>query len=69
MAHKHDRCLCSGLTFKQIKAYAADADTTSIKRLKRELEMGMYCSACVPYLKEMFKTGRTSFKADEQLVP
>jgi bacterioferritin-associated ferredoxin len=57
----YDRCLCSGLPFSQIKQHADQAKTTSIKRLKRELEMGMYCSACVPYLRAMFQTGKTRF--------
>lgn len=56
-----DRCLCSGLKFEQIKAHAQSANTQSIKRLKRELDMGLYCSACVPYLRAMFETGQTRF--------
>jgi len=57
----YDRCLCSGLKFSQIKQHADAAHTTSIKRLKRELDMGLYCSACVPYLRAMFDTGKTRF--------
>ena len=56
-----DKCLCSGLMFEEIKAHAEQAKTQSIKKLKRELEMGLYCSACVPYLRAMFKTGKTRF--------
>ncbi len=69
MAEKFDRCRCSGLLFKDIKREANKMNTTSIKRLKHELDMGIYCSACAPYLKEMFKTGRTSFSAKEEVAP
>ncbi len=63
----YDRCLCSGLTFAQIGEHARRRNTTSIKKLKRELDMGLYCSACVPYLREMFKTGRTVFTEEINL--
>ncbi|MCG8620179.1 MAG: (2Fe-2S)-binding protein [Desulfobacterales bacterium] len=69
MAEKFDRCRCSGLKFTQINDHAQALHTTSIKRLKRELEMGMYCSACVPYLKEMFKTGQTVFTEADEVTP
>ncbi len=64
MSQEYDRCLCSGLTFEEIRQEAERMNTTSIKKLKRELEMGVYCSACVPFLKEMFKTGQTVFTED-----
>ncbi len=69
MTEKLDRCQCSGLLFRDIKKKARKMNTTSIKRLKHELDMGIYCSACAPYLKEMFKTGRTSFSETEEIMP
>ena len=38
-----DRCRCSGRTFDEIRQVADRLNTTSIKRLKRELNMGAYC--------------------------
>ena len=59
------RCRCTQLTFEQIKQHADRVGTQSIKRIKRELDMGAYCSACRPYLAEMLKTGRTRFVVEE----
>lgn len=66
MSMTYDRCRCCGMTFAQINAYAQKHRTTSMKRLRRELKMGAYCTACLPYLREMFRTGKTEF--DEELT-
>jgi bacterioferritin-associated ferredoxin len=61
-----DRCRCSGQTFDEIRQVADRLDTTSIKRLKRELNMGAYCSACRPFLVEMFRSGQTRFEVETE---
>jgi bacterioferritin-associated ferredoxin len=61
---KVDRCLCSGLSFVEIQAAAKQMNTKSIKKLKHQLDMGPYCSACAPYVREMLKTGQTEFSHD-----
>ncbi len=58
------RCRCTGLTFEQIRRHADRAGARRIKRIKRELNMGAYCSVCRPYLAEMFRTGRTKFEIE-----
>lgn len=64
MAEQYDRCLCSGRSFEQIVREARRLNTTSIKRLRRELGMGAYCSACAPFVREALKTGQTVFTED-----
>lgn len=59
-----NRCQCSGLTFAEIQAEAKRLNTTSLKKLKRCLDMGPYCSACAPYVREMLRTGQTEFTHD-----
>jgi len=55
------RCDCSGLTFAQMKRKADEMNIRSIKGLRSRLGMGYYCTACVPYLKEMLRSGQTEF--------
>jgi len=68
MPERYDRCLCSGRSFDEIVREAKRLNTTSIKRLKRELDMGTYCSACTPFVKEALKTGQTVFTEDPMRV-
>jgi len=56
-----NHCVCTGMTFDQIKAEADAHGIRSIKGLRSRLGMGAYCSACAPYLKEMLRTGKTKF--------
>ncbi len=64
---KIDRCKCCGKSFAEIHKHAQQSRTTSMKRLRRELEMGRYCTACLPYLREMFRTGQTEFDEERTL--
>lgn len=61
----YERCECSGLTFAEIRREAKRMNTTSIKRLRRELGMGAYCSACADYVQKAIATGQTVFTDDE----
>jgi bacterioferritin-associated ferredoxin len=54
-------CVCSGLSFAQIKQHADHHNIRSIKGLRSRLGMGAYCSACAPYLKQMLRSGQTEF--------
>lgn len=56
-----DRCVCSGMTFEQMKREAKRLNLRSVKGMRSRLPMGAYCSACAPYLREMLKTGKTKF--------
>lgn len=66
MPEQFDRCLCSGLTFAEIRREAQRMRTTSLKRIKRELDMGAYCSACAPFVKEALRSGQTVFEREPQ---
>jgi bacterioferritin-associated ferredoxin len=59
------RCECSGMSFEQIKTFAAENKIKTVKGLKTRLPMGGYCSACSHYLTEMLKTGQTRFEAPD----
>lgn len=60
-----DHCECCGLTFAQIVDQARQKQTTSVRRLKRELGMGTYCTACRPYIETALETGQTVFQEPE----
>ncbi len=55
------RCVCTGMTFAQIKRFADRENIRSMKGLRSRLPMGAYCTACAPYIKQMLKTGQTEF--------
>lgn len=55
-----DRCVCHRVTFVQLKLLA-DRCGADLNELQRQSGCGTSCGCCVPYIRLMLTTGRTSF--------
>lgn len=55
-----DRCVCSDITFTELSRRAR-AGKLSLEQLCERTGCGSSCALCLPYLREMLATGRTSF--------
>lgn len=55
-----DRCVCHDVSFAELKRLAQDAGA-DIDELGRRTGCGTGCGMCVPYIREMLRTGRTRF--------
>lgn len=55
-----DRCVCFEVSFARLKQYA-DAHGGGYEALRQEFNCGRGCGLCIPYIREMLRTGETSF--------
>ncbi|HEU4570773.1 MAG TPA: (2Fe-2S)-binding protein [Gemmatimonadales bacterium] len=55
-----DRCICTGLTFAEVRARAAERGW-DLDAVRRELGAGGQCGLCRPYLRRSLATGETRF--------
>jgi bacterioferritin-associated ferredoxin len=55
-----DRCICTGLTFAQVREHAR-AKAWDLEAVQRELGAGANCGLCRPYLRRALTTGETVF--------
>ena len=55
-----DRCVCYGLLFETILERATEEEWT-IEDIKTILGCGDACGMCVPYMKEMLRSGKIVF--------
>ena len=56
-----NRCICSNISFEEVKSIAAERDLKSAEELRRNNVCCRHCELCRPYVEEMLKTGETSF--------
>ena len=61
MAVKVDHCVCFDVTFYVLKAYA-DETGCDLDGLTARFGCGRGCALCIPYIRKMLQTGRTSFE-------
>ena len=54
-----DRCICKDVSFKRLKAYALE-HTCDYQELHERFKCGQGCGLCIPYIRQMLKTGITS---------
>jgi bacterioferritin-associated ferredoxin len=57
---KIDRCICTGLTFREV-AEQATARGWDVDDVRRELGAGASCGLCRPYLRRALSSGETVF--------
>lgn len=57
-----DRCLCHRITFLEIKEIAEEKGYETIEELQAAGVSSTSCKLCLPYVKILLKTGKTSFK-------
>jgi len=58
---KIDKCICSNITFSEVKEKAMNKNVKDIYGLLEAIEVAKNCKLCLPYLNEMLKTGQTEF--------
>lgn len=56
-----ERCICHQKSFKEIAQIAEEKGLSTVEELQREKISCTNCKLCVPYIKEMFRTGATRF--------
>jgi len=63
--HAHvDRCICHDVRFTTLHDFAQSRDSCDnedvVIAIRRTFGCGSGCGLCVPYIREMLRTGRTS---------
>ena len=56
-----DRCVCSDRTFAEMKDVIDTHKLSSVDQLRGYMEFGRNCALCVPYIRQVFATGKTEF--------
>jgi len=56
------RCVCRRADFKTLKQIATDKGYDSVEDFQEQQIAGDGCGLCIPYMREMLKTGKTSFE-------
>ncbi len=54
-----DRCICHEVQFREILAWAAQRDDTTLMDIEDRWGCGGSCGMCRPYLKQVLETGQT----------
>ncbi|MCC5940230.1 MAG: (2Fe-2S)-binding protein [Balneolaceae bacterium] len=57
-----DRCICHNILFKEIKRIADERGFTTLEELQDAKISSTSCQLCLPYVKQVLKTGKTSFR-------
>ena len=57
-----DRCVCSNKMFSELKKIIDKEKVESAESLREYISFGQNCSLCLPYVKLIFKTGKTEFE-------
>ncbi|MBT8399803.1 MAG: (2Fe-2S)-binding protein [Rhodothermia bacterium] len=56
-----DRCLCHGVTFRELKQVADAKEIGELSDLQNVVPFGMNCGLCRPYVRQMLRTGEIAF--------
>ena len=64
MAMPVDRCVCSNVTFAQMRSLIV-AHGGDERMLRERHNCGGACGMCLPYIRAMLHTGRTSFEVGD----
>jgi bacterioferritin-associated ferredoxin len=56
-----NRCICHKISFSDIKKIAKKNSYSTIEELQKANISSTNCKLCKPYVKEMLKTGKTTF--------
>ncbi|HKK20593.1 MAG TPA: (2Fe-2S)-binding protein [candidate division Zixibacteria bacterium] len=57
-----NRCVCFDKTFRELREIAARMGAKSVEQLQSHVEFGKNCGLCLPYVRLMLQTGKTSFE-------
>ncbi len=56
-----DRCICHKISFEEIRKISETQNFNTIEQLQEKRICSTNCRLCVPYIKVLLKTGKTSF--------
>ena len=56
-----DRCVCSERTFAEMKIVIDRNKLHNIDQLREHIDFGQNCALCIPYVRQVFATGKTEF--------
>jgi len=59
------KCRCHGVKFTRMKMMAAEHGATTVTELQRQIRFGDNCRRCLPFVRQMLKTGQTEFVVNE----
>ena len=62
------RCVCSDVTFAEMKEAADKHGCTTLDELAEHVEFARDCRHCTRYIRKMLETGQTDFNALEGLA-
>ena len=62
MNYKITKCICFDTTFKEMQDIMLKNKINSIEELKKIKTISENCKLCLPYIKEMIRTGKTEFE-------
>jgi bacterioferritin-associated ferredoxin len=57
-----NRCICHNISFEKIREIAVKHEIDSLDELRAMDICSTRCKLCEPYLKQMLRTGETSFE-------
>ena len=60
MTGRVDRCVCCERTFTELLEVARSCGAETVEDLQRSVEFGTGCGTCVPYVRIVLATGRTT---------
>ncbi|MBS1553196.1 MAG: (2Fe-2S)-binding protein [Bacteroidetes bacterium] len=64
MKNEVRKCICSNVTFEEMKAIAEHNNVASIEELCSFVNVASNCKLCTPYILKMLETGKTRFETD-----
>ena len=64
-----DRCICFSRTFTELKRTAERTGARDIEALQSEVDFGLKCGLCKPYVQRMLETGATRFPIMSPKLP
>lgn len=56
-----ERCVCFDRSFTELLAVADRTGATTVEALQEEVEFGLACRICNPYVRRMLQTRETTF--------
>lgn len=59
-----NRCICSNISFENVKEIAKSEEYATVKDLQNNSVCCLHCELCRPYIEKMLETGKTSFKPE-----
>lgn len=57
-----DRCYCYAVRFEDLLEVATASGATTVEELQEDVDFGLNCKLCHPYVRRMLRTGEFVFR-------